>query len=105
MAVIPLVKAACLAVEAGLKRVRQNRWGPRTIDLDILAMEGVEIYLEGLTIPHSRLRERAFALAPMAELAPEFDIDGKSVSQWLEALDRSGIRMVSKPADWFTNQN
>jgi 2-amino-4-hydroxy-6-hydroxymethyldihydropteridine diphosphokinase len=92
---------ACLATEAGLKRERQNRWGPRTIDLDILAMDGVEIDIEGLTIPHSRLSERAFALAPMAELAPQFDVGGKTVLQWLETLDQEGVRVLSKPEEWF----
>jgi 2-amino-4-hydroxy-6-hydroxymethyldihydropteridine diphosphokinase len=96
--------SACLETEAGLKRVRKNRWGPRTIDLDILAMERVEVDVDGLTIPHSRLRERAFALAPMAELAPEFVVDGKPVSRWLETLDLNGIRVISKPAEWFGNQ-
>jgi 2-amino-4-hydroxy-6-hydroxymethyldihydropteridine diphosphokinase len=48
-----------------------ERWGPRTIDLDILAVEGVCLDEPGLAIPHPRLHERRFALEPLAELAPD----------------------------------
>ena len=49
-----------------------ERWGPRAIDLDILIYEGVEMTESGLTIPHPHLHERAFALVPLAEIAPQF---------------------------------
>ncbi|MCZ7685097.1 MAG: 2-amino-4-hydroxy-6-hydroxymethyldihydropteridine diphosphokinase [Sandaracinaceae bacterium] len=62
---------ALLAVEASLGRVRAERWGPRTIDLDLLSWEGGEVREPGLVVPHPRLRERAFALAPLLEVAPE----------------------------------
>lgn len=92
---------ACLATEARLKRVRDVRWGPRTIDLDILFIEDVEIDIDGLTVPHSRLHERAFALAPLADLAPNLALAGSTVSGLLEKLDRDGIREIAKPDDWF----
>lgn len=63
--------AALLAIEAGLGRVRAERWGPRTIDLDILWIEGTCVETEGLSVPHPHLRARAFALAPMLELVPD----------------------------------
>ncbi len=63
---------ALKAAEHELGRVPGERWGPRAIDLDILAYEGVRIESEELTIPHPRLEERAFALIPLAEIAAEY---------------------------------
>lgn len=60
--------AELLSVETELGRLRTDRWGPRTIDLDILWIEGISTDEDGLTVPHPRLGERAFALAPMLEL-------------------------------------
>lgn len=62
---------ALLAIESKLGRVRTKRWGPRTIDLDILWIEGMSVESEGLVVPHPHLKERAFALVPMLELAPD----------------------------------
>lgn len=59
-----------LAVEASLGRVRDVRWGPRTIDLDVLWIEGLVVAEEGLAVPHPRLGERAFAVAPLLDVAP-----------------------------------
>lgn len=67
----PGLLEALLAIESKLGRMRTLRWGPRTIDLDILWVEGVSVRTEGLTIPHPHLKERAFALAPMLELVPD----------------------------------
>jgi 2-amino-4-hydroxy-6-hydroxymethyldihydropteridine diphosphokinase len=61
----------CHRVEAGAERVREERWGPRTLDIDIIWMEGVELDGQRLTIPHPRWRERRFVLAPLRELAPD----------------------------------
>jgi 2-amino-4-hydroxy-6-hydroxymethyldihydropteridine diphosphokinase len=61
---------ALLGVEAAMGRVRDVRWGPRTIDLDVLWIDGVEVADEGLVVPHPRLLERAFALVPLADVAP-----------------------------------
>jgi 2-amino-4-hydroxy-6-hydroxymethyldihydropteridine diphosphokinase len=66
-----------LDVEVRLGRVRDERWGPRTIDLDLL-LYGDEVVDEpGLTVPHPRLHERRFALEPLADLAPSLEIPGK----------------------------
>jgi len=64
--------AALKAIEQELGRVATFRWGPRAIDLDILAYEGVELHDPELTIPHARLDERAFALIPLAEIEPSY---------------------------------
>jgi len=60
-----------LEIEKAHGRVREVRWGPRHLDLDILWMEGVNIHEPGLTIPHARLLERNFALVPLLEVAPD----------------------------------
>jgi len=61
---------ACLATEREMGRVRAERNGPRTIDLDILLFGGERRVSPGLVIPHPRLHERRFVLAPLAEIAP-----------------------------------
>jgi len=60
-----------LHIEESLGRVRTERWGPRTIDLDILWAEGVSLALSDLTVPHPHLHERAFALLPLLDVAPD----------------------------------
>jgi len=67
-----------LEVERSLGRTREGpRFGPRTIDLDLLVYGDLELDEPGLTIPHPRLHERRFALEPLAELAPELVIPGR----------------------------
>jgi len=61
----------CHRIESGAERVREERWGPRTLDLDIIWMEGVELSTDRLTIPHPRWKQRRFVLAPLRNLAPE----------------------------------
>jgi 2-amino-4-hydroxy-6-hydroxymethyldihydropteridine diphosphokinase len=63
------------AIERDMGRVQTFRWGPRVIDLDILAYDALVLDEATLTIPHPRLRERAFALAPLAEIDPTFAAD------------------------------
>lgn len=60
----------CQAIEKDLGRVREKRWGPRTVDLDILLFNNDNIESENLTIPHPRMMERAFVLVPLVEIAP-----------------------------------
>jgi 2-amino-4-hydroxy-6-hydroxymethyldihydropteridine diphosphokinase len=67
-----------LAVERELGRTRDGpRYGPRTIDLDLLVYGHLELDEPGLTLPHPRLHERAFALEPLAELAPGLVVPGR----------------------------
>jgi 2-amino-4-hydroxy-6-hydroxymethyldihydropteridine diphosphokinase len=77
-----------LAVELALGRTRDGaRFGPRTIDLDLLIYGDVELAEPGLTIPHPRLAERRFALEPLAELDPELVVPGRGrVSDLLRGL-------------------
>ena len=83
---------ALLAIEARFGRERTVRWGPRTLDLDLLAMDGVELDDPGLTVPHPRLAEREFALRPLADVAPGLLVDGVAVAERLAALPPQGVR-------------
>jgi len=85
---------ALLAIEHAMGRVRVERWGPRTIDLDVLWIDGVTCDDAGLTVPHARLEERAFALLPLLDVAPDakHPVTGRAYSAI--AIDRSGARAV-----------
>ena len=61
----------CHRIEANAERVRAERWGPRTLDIDIIWMDGITSDDEALTIPHPRWKERRFVLAPLRDLAPD----------------------------------
>jgi 2-amino-4-hydroxy-6-hydroxymethyldihydropteridine diphosphokinase len=77
-----------LEIERALGRVRGERWGPRTIDLDLLVYGDERVDEEGLHVPHPRLHERRFALEPLAELDPALEIPGLgTVSELIAALD------------------
>jgi 2-amino-4-hydroxy-6-hydroxymethyldihydropteridine diphosphokinase len=77
-----------LAVERELGRERRERWGPRTIDLDLLLYGSETVDEAGLTIPHPSLHERRFALEPLAELDPDLVIPGRGrVADLLAELD------------------
>jgi 2-amino-4-hydroxy-6-hydroxymethyldihydropteridine diphosphokinase len=77
-----------LEIERQLGRVRDVRWGARTIDLDLLVYGDLSVDEPGLRVPHPRLAERRFALEPLAELDPALDIPGLGdVSAALSALD------------------
>jgi len=78
--------AALLEVERGLGRIRGGeRYGPRTVDLDLLVYGDLALAEDGLELPHPRLHERRFALEPLAELAPGLEIPGKGVVEALLA--------------------
>jgi 2-amino-4-hydroxy-6-hydroxymethyldihydropteridine diphosphokinase len=77
----------CLGVEQQLGRTRSTEgWASRTIDLDVLFYEGAEIESQRLTLPHPRIKERDFVAVPLAELAPELEIDGRRLSEIAEKL-------------------
>lgn len=87
-----------LAIEERFGRVRakEDRWGPRTLDLDLLVFGEEVIDETGLHVPHPRLHERAFVLVPLAEIAPSLHIVGQGkVSDLLAQVDASGIEAVS----------
>jgi 2-amino-4-hydroxy-6-hydroxymethyldihydropteridine diphosphokinase len=83
---------ALLDLEARFGRVRRDRNGPRTLDLDLLLYNDIELDLPRLTLPHPRLHLRAFVLHPLAEIAPGLAIPGRgSVAAWLPAVANQGI--------------
>jgi 2-amino-4-hydroxy-6-hydroxymethyldihydropteridine diphosphokinase len=91
----------CLDAEHRLKRVREERWGPRLIDIDVLTYGDRVIHEAGLEVPHPRMLERAFVLAPLAEIAPGLKVAGRSVAERLARMDISGIERLRDGAGWW----
>lgn len=81
----------CLATERQMGRERTEKWGPRIIDLDVLHMDGVALAEDDLVLPHPRITERAFVLAPLADIAPDLVLAGKTVAEWLSSIDCTGV--------------
>ena len=81
----------------GRDRARERHWGPRPIDLDLLAYDDVTLHDPELTLPHPRLFERAFVLVPLAEIAAGRAIAGIRVRDALARADASGIEKLPEP--------
>jgi len=90
--------AALQALEARQGRVRAGvRWGPRTLDLDLLLYGAQCLCEEGLTVPHPHLHERAFVLYPLHEVAPCLEIPGRGpLVALLERVPARGLRVVAE---------
>ncbi|PRO64414.1 2-amino-4-hydroxy-6-hydroxymethyldihydropteridine diphosphokinase [Alkalicoccus urumqiensis] len=92
-------------VEQELGRIREKRWGPRTLDLDILLFGEENIKLESLIVPHPRMHERAFVIVPLAEIAPDIVVrDGKTAAEWKETLPDAGDITKRSPQDDIENE-
>jgi len=78
----------------GRDRSREQRWGPRTLDLDLIAYDDVSLQKPELTLPHPRLFERAFVLVPLVEIAPDRLIAGRSIAAALAQLPTLGIERL-----------
>ncbi len=76
-----LLLATCLDVERQLGRVRHERWGPRLIDIDLIAYDDVRMDTPELTLPHRHAHERGFVLIPLAEIAPDLLIGDRTVAE------------------------
>ena len=86
---------ALLAIEHEMGRVRGEANAPRTIDLDLLWVEGATSDHADAVVPHPRLHERAFALAPLVDVAPDARApDGERYAEKLARLDRTGVRRL-----------
>ena len=94
-----LARVQAIEHALGRARAQERRWGPRPIDIDILAYDDVVRDGADLTLPHPRLFERAFVLVPLAEIVPERVIAGKRVRDALARIDTTGIsRLAPRPA-------
>lgn len=87
--------AACRRVEDDLGRVRRERWGPRTVDIDILLYDRRTVQTADLEIPHPRITERRFVLEPLLEIAPEAALpDGRRLDTLLPHVADQDVRRV-----------
>ncbi len=87
----------CRAAEDAEGRVRTVRWGPRTLDVDVISYDDEISTDAALTLPHPRAAERAFVLVPWLEVAPDACLPGVGPVAGLPAADSSGIRRLSSP--------
>ncbi|WP_075288951.1 2-amino-4-hydroxy-6-hydroxymethyldihydropteridine diphosphokinase [Pararhizobium arenae] len=93
----------CLSIERDMKRERLERWGPRTIDIDILLFDDAVRSDARLEIPHPRMTSRGFVLMPLADFAPHHVVGGRSVNEWLADTDTTGIEIADGDRGWWRN--
>ncbi len=93
--------AACLDIERAMKRVRMERWGPRTIDIDLLTFGDLNRASATLTLPHPRMTERGFVLKPLADFAADLAVEGRTVIEWLGRADVKGIEVADENVEWW----
>lgn len=84
----------CQGIEQEMKRVKIIRFGPRIIDVDILLYQDFESGEETLTVPHPRMKERAFVMVPLYEIAPQLTIQGEPVESILDRLNGEQVCKV-----------
>lgn len=90
----------CLGIERDMKRERKERWGPRTIDIDVLTYEGVSQSGGRLELPHPRMTGRGFVLMPLSDIARDLIVAGRTIGDWLEDVDVAGIEPASADSEW-----
>ena len=91
--------AVMQALEVAAERVRAERWGPRTLDLDLLWWADKSIESAALSVPHPRLMERRFALQPLVEVAPSaLTGDGRRYADILSTLPSEGVEVIGGPS-------
>jgi 2-amino-4-hydroxy-6-hydroxymethyldihydropteridine diphosphokinase len=96
----PLLEA-CLDLERRAGRERRERWGPRLLDLDLLLYSDAVIDAPGLRVPHPRMHERRFVLAPLAEAWPGVEVPGQGrVEDLLAAVAGQEARVLAGPGEW-----
>jgi 2-amino-4-hydroxy-6-hydroxymethyldihydropteridine diphosphokinase len=89
-----LARAQAVEHALGRERGKERRWGPRPVDIDLIAYDDVALETPDLTLPHPRLFERAFVLVPLAEIAPERVIGGSRVRDALARVAADGIERL-----------
>lgn len=95
--------AQCLRIETEMGRVRLERWGPRTLDLDVLLYDNLALVSPSLMLPHPRMGERSFVLTPLAEIARDLLLGVESVASLAAKLDQSGLRKLGR-LEWGPRQ-
>ncbi|MGJ8641536.1 MAG: 2-amino-4-hydroxy-6-hydroxymethyldihydropteridine diphosphokinase [Opitutaceae bacterium] len=85
---------ACLETENKLGRVRTGVWAPRTIDLDVLVYDSIEVHSKRLTLPHPRIAERDFVAKPLSEVAPDLIVFGKPIDEIVRALPSIDLELL-----------
>lgn len=91
----------CLSIEREMKRERIERWGPRTLDIDVLTYGDVVQDAPRLELPHPRMTERGFVLMPLADIAPDLLVKGRTIGDWLDEADVAGIETADGSRDWW----
>jgi 2-amino-4-hydroxy-6-hydroxymethyldihydropteridine diphosphokinase len=89
-----LARAQSVETQFGRDRSQEQHWGPRTLDIDLIAYDDLALNTLELTLPHPRALERAFVLLPLAELAPERRISGVRIRNALARVDQTGIEKL-----------
>ena len=89
-----LARAHTVERQFGRDRSREQRWGPRTLDIDLIDYKDAALDRPELTLPHPRALERAFVLVPLAEIAPDWRIAGIRIADALAKLDQAGIEKL-----------
>jgi 2-amino-4-hydroxy-6-hydroxymethyldihydropteridine diphosphokinase len=91
----------CLAIETQHGRQRHLKWGPRTLDLDIIDYDGLIMRDDNLTLPHPHTLERAFVLVPLCEIRPHMQIGGHDIASVLAQIEHSDIRRDDMATERF----
>jgi len=86
-----LARTRALETTFGRDRAHETRWGPRTLDIDILAYGQARLQAPDLQLPHPRMIERAFVMIPLAQIAPDWRIAGQTIAAHAASLDSGGI--------------
>ncbi|HVZ53232.1 MAG TPA: 2-amino-4-hydroxy-6-hydroxymethyldihydropteridine diphosphokinase [Pseudolabrys sp.] len=94
-----LDRAQAVERALGRDRAREQRWGPRSADIDIIAYDDLTLSEDGLILPHPRLFERAFVLVPLAEIAPDRMIAGRRIGEAAASIAAAGIERLPPRAD------
>jgi 2-amino-4-hydroxy-6-hydroxymethyldihydropteridine diphosphokinase len=90
-----LLLETLLKIEQKFGRDRQERWGPRTLDLDLILYDDLIVNIPNLIIPHPRMQERAFVLVPLAEIAPDWvdPVSGCAIKDLVKQVDCSDVHL------------
>ncbi|MEG4318367.1 MULTISPECIES: 2-amino-4-hydroxy-6-hydroxymethyldihydropteridine diphosphokinase [unclassified Microcoleus] len=88
--------ATLLEIEIKFNRIRREKWGPRTLDLDLLLYDDLILDTPTLTLPHPRMSERAFVLVPLAEIAPDWvhPVTKSAIDQLVQKVNCAGVQKL-----------